>query len=301
MRRADVVDLVLLALIWGASFLFIREALDDFSPLALVAIRLGLGTLTLALVIAITRQSLDGWRSKWPALAVLGVSGAVLPFLLISYGELLIPTGLTAILNATTPLFTAPIAHLWVGGLDRLTPLKVFGIVLGFVGVAVLLGVGTAGVTGDTLLGGGAVLLASLSYAFASVWTRDRLQNSPRLLAPLGQTTFGFLYVAPLTLWALPDHLPRLTAAGSLVALGVLGTGLAYLLYFRLIRNVGATRATLVTYLLPCTAVIYGIVLLHERPEANTFVGLALVLTGISCTLGLLPRLRPFRTVPSQD
>lgn len=301
MRRVDLADLILLALIWGASFLFIREALDDFSPLALVAIRLFLGTITLALVIAITRQRLDGWRSRWPALAVLGVAGAVAPFLLISFGELLIPTGLTAILNATTPLFTAPIAHLWVGGPDRLSWAKVFGILLGFGGVALLLGVGTTGMTSDTFVGGGAVLLASLSYAFASVWTRDRLQNTPPLLAPIGQTTFGFLYVAPLVVPTLPHHLPRWTAAGSLFALGVLGTGLAYLLYFRLIRNVGATRATLVTYLLPCTAVLYGIVLLHEHPGANTFVGLALVLTGISFTLGLLPRSRAAPAVASPD
>jgi len=300
-RRGDLADLVLLALIWGASFLFIREALDDFSPIALVAIRLFLGTATLALVIAITRQRLEGWRSKWPALGVLGVSGALLPFLLISFGELHIPTGLTAILNATTPLFTAPIAHQWVGGLDRLTLPKVFGIGLGFIGVAVLLGVGTSGVTGDALVGGSAVLLASLSYAFASVWTRDRLQKSPPLLAPIGQTTFGFLYLAPFTLPALPDHLPSPTAAGSLFALGVLGTGLAYLLYFRLIRNVGATRATLVTYLLPCTAVLYGIVLLHERPGVNTFAGLALVLTGISFTLGLLPRSRRAAAVAGEE
>ncbi len=290
MRRADLADLLLLSLIWGASFLFIREALDDFDPVALVAVRLLLGMGALVVVVLLGRHRITGWRQKWPALAVLGLTAAALPFLLISYGELHISSGLAAILNATTPLFTAPIAHGWVGGADRLTPAKVIGIVIGFIGVAVLLGVGISNVTADTLWGGGAVLLASLAYAFSSVFNRDQLQGAPALLGPLGQSGFGFVILAPFAFRSLPNHLPSLHALVSLLALGVLGTGLAYLLYFRLIRNVGATRATLVTYLLPCTAVLWGALLLHEHPGPNTFLGLVLVLTGISFTLGFVRR-----------
>ncbi len=292
MRRADLADLLLLGLMWGASFLFIKEALADFTPVTLVTVRLLLGVLTIAVIVAIGRHSLAGFQAKWPALALLGVSNAILPFVLISWGELYIPTGLAAILNATTPLFAAPIAHGWVGSQDRLTVPKGVGIVVGFVGVVVLLGVGRSSVTSEALLGGGAVLLASLAYAFSSVFARARLQAAPPLLAPIGQSGFGFLLLAPLALPVLPSHLPGLRAVASLLALGVLGTGVAYLLYFRLIRNVGPTRAVLVTYLLPCTAVFWGILLLHERPGPNVFVGLVLILTGISFTLGLVPRVR---------
>lgn len=295
MRRADLVDLVVLGLIWGASYFFIKEALADFTPVALVATRLLLGAGTLVLIATIRRQSLAGWRRCWLALAVLGISNAILPFVLISYGELHISTGLAAILNATTPLFAAPIAHVWVASQDRMTVSKVVGILVGFVGVAVLMGVGIERVTTDVVLGGGAVLLSSVAYAFSSVFARDRLRGTPPLLGPLGQSGFGFLLLAPFALPVLPDHVPGRSAVASLLALGILGTGLAYLLYFRLIQNVGPTRAVLVTYLLPCTAVLWGIVLLHERPGPNVFLGLALVLTGISFTLGVVHGLRGVR------
>jgi drug/metabolite transporter (DMT)-like permease len=287
MRRADVGILLLLSLIWGASFLFIKEALPDFSPAAVAGIRLLLGAVTLAPVVWLGKQSLEGWRDVWPALAVLAICNAVVPFVLINWGELYIATGLAAILNATTPLFTAPIAHVWAGARDRLTFGKLVGVAVGFLGVVVLLGVGEAAASRNALLGGGAVLIASLAYAFSSVFARRHLVGRPPLLGPVGQTVFGSLFLLPLTLTGLPHHPPGLKAVASLLALGILGTGFAYLLYFHLIRTTGATRAVLVTYLLPCTALLWGVLLLHERPGANAFAGLGLILLGVTLTLGL--------------
>jgi len=296
-RRADLFDLLLLGLLWGASFLFIKEALADFNPVALVAIRLFLGAATLAAIVTLGRLSLAGWGTKWPALAALALSNAVVPFLLISFGEVYIDSGLAGVLNATTPLFAAPIARVWVGRREGLTPVKVLGIVIGFIGVAVLLRVGVSGLTHPVLLGGGAVLAASASYAFSSVFAHQHLQGTPALLGPVGQSGFGFLFLAPLAIWLRPDHWPGVLPLGSLLALGIVGTGVAYLLYFRLIRNVGPTRAVLVTYLLPCTAVLWGVFLLHERVGWNTVAGLALVLAGITLTLGVARRLPGVRIV----
>ncbi len=291
MRRADLLDLFLLGLLWGASFLFIKEALADFNPVALVALRLFLGAATLAAIVALGRLSLAGWRAKWPALAVLALINAVVPFLLISFGEVYIDSGLAGVLNATTPLFAAPVARVWLGRREGLTPVKVVGILIGFIGVAVLLGVGVSSLTPSALLGGGAVLAASMSYAVSSVFAHQHLEGTPPLLGPLGQSGFGVLFLAPPAIWLWPDHWPGVLPLGSLLALGIVGTGVAYLLYFRLIRNVGPTRAVLVTYLLPCTAVLWGVLLLHERVGWNTVAGLALVLVGITLTLGVARRL----------
>jgi drug/metabolite transporter (DMT)-like permease len=288
LRRRDLVDLIVLALIWGASFLFIKVGLQDFAPVDVVGIRLFLGAVTMALIVAIGHFSIAGWQRRLPALLMVGVTGTAIPFALISWGELHVSSGLAAILNSTTPFFAAPIAHLWLGTQDRLTAAKVTGILVGFVGVVVLLGNGTAGATGASLLGGIAVLGASLSYGVNIVFVRRHLHDAPALLPPLGQTVMGTLVTAPFAIAALPHHQPQWLPVLSLVGLGVLGTGVAYLFYFRLIRHVGPTRTSMVTYLVPFTAVIYGIVLLHEPMAASVFAGLALILLGIGFTLGMV-------------
>ncbi len=301
MRRGDLVDLLLLALIWGASFLFIKVGLRDFSVWDVVGIRLLLGAVTLVLIVVVGRYSLAGWRRALPVLVIIGATGSAIPFLLITDGEVHISSSLAAILNATTPFFAAPISHLWLGSQDRLTPSKLLGIVIGFLGVAVLLGIGTSSLAGASLLGGGAVLLASLSYALNLVIVRARLQGVPPLLPPLGQSVFAGLMVAPFALTSLPQHGVHLLPVLSLVGLGVLGTGIAYLFYFRLIRNVGPTRTSMVTYLLPCTALIYGVVLLNEPATANIVAGLALVLVGIGLTLGMIRLPAAWRPAPSHE
>ena len=301
MRRRDLVDLLLLALIWGASFLFIKVGLRDFSVWDVVAIRLLLGAATLVLIVALGRYATAGWRQTIPILVLIGATGSAIPFLLITYGELHISSSLAAILNATTPFFAALISHSWLGSQDRLTLSKGLGIVIGFLGVAVLLGIGTSSLAGASLLGGGAVLLASLSYAVNLVIVRARLQGVPPMLPPLGQSVFATLLVAPFALATLPGHAVHLLPVLAVVGLGVLGTGIAYLFYFRLIRNVGPTRTSMVTYLLPCTALIYGVVLLHEAATANIVAGLALVLLGIGLTLGMVRVPAALRPATSQD
>lgn len=288
MRRGDYVDLILLALIWGASFLFIKVGLQDFAPVDVVGIRLLLGAVTMMLIVAIGHFSITGWQRGLPALFAIGVTGTAIPFTLISWGELHISSGLAAILNSTTPFFAAPIAHIWLGTEDRLTVAKATGILVGFIGVVILLGVGTTSLTTASLLGGIAVLGASLSYGVNIVFVRRHLHDAPALLPPLGQTVMGTLVMAPLAIAAFPHQRPQLLPVLSLCGLGVLGTGIAYLFYFRLIRHVGPTRTSMVTYLVPFTAVLYGIILLHEPIAANIVAGLALILAGIGLTLGMI-------------
>jgi len=287
-RRRDLVDLIVLALIWGASFLFIKVGLRDFSPANVVFIRLLLGTATLALIVVLGQFSLAGWRQALPVLLVIGATGSALPFILITYGEVHISSSLAAILNASTPFFAAPLAHAFLGSQDRLSASKLLGMGVGFVGVAVLLGVGTASLAGASALGSAAVLLASLSYAGNLVIVRARLHGAPPMLAPLGQTVSASIMLAPFGLTTLPRHGLHLSPLLSVLGLGVLGTGIAYLLYFRLLRQVGPTRTSMVTYLLPCTALIYGVVLLGEPATANILAGLILVLLGIGLTLEMI-------------
>lgn len=301
MRRRDLVDLILLALIWGGSFLFIKVGLQDFTPVGVVGVRLLLGALTMLLIVVVGRFSVAGWWRRLPELLLLGVTGTAVPFTLISWGELHISSGLAAILNSTTPFFAAPIAHLWLGRQDRLNMAKVIGILVGFVGVVILLGIGRANLTGASFLGGIAVLVASLSYAVNIVFIRRNLHDAPGLLPPLGQSIMGTVVVAPLALASLPHHQPHLLPVLSLVALGVLGTGVAYLFWFRLIRHVGPTRTSMVTYLVPFTAVVYGIVLLHESIAANIVAGLALILIGVGLTLGMIPLPGALRPAPARD
>lgn len=301
MRRGDLVDLTVLALIWGASFLFIKVGLRDFSPQDVVWIRLLLGTATLGLIVAVGRFSVAGWSRHLPVLVLIGATGSAVPFLLISYGEVHITSSLAAILNASTPFFAAPLAHATLGRQDRLTVAKLLGIVIGFVGVALLLGIGTSSLAGASLVGGAAVLMASLSYAVNLVIVRARLHGLAPMLAPLGQTVTATAMLTPLALVALPQHGIHVFPVLSLLGLGVLGTGVAYVLYFRLLRNVGPTRTSMVTYLLPCTALIYGVVLLHEPVTANILAGLLLVLLGIGLTLGMIRLPSLLKPAPTPD
>lgn len=254
----------------------------------MVGIRLILGAATLAVIVIAGRLSIAGWQRTLPVLVLIGATGSAIPFLLITFGELHISSSLAAILNASTPFFAAPLSHVVLGRQDRLTLGKLLGIGVGFVGVAVLLGIGTSSLAGASVLGGAAVLLASLSYAVNLVIVRSRLHGVPPMLPPVGQTVSASLMLAPFALTALPRHPVHLLPVLSLLGLGVLGTGIAYLLFFRLIRHVGPTRTSMVTYLLPCTALIYGVVLLHELATANIVAGLALVLVGIGLTLGMI-------------
>jgi drug/metabolite transporter (DMT)-like permease len=292
MRLRDYVVLFALALIWGASFLFIKVAIQDVTPAMLVAGRLLFSIATLSLIVAARPSLFAGWRRYWRLAVLAGLVNIALPFLLISWGETRIASGVASILNATTPLFTVILASWWPGnGHEALSGSRVAGVLLGFIGVGVLIGPGALSFAGAGLgstIGELAVLVAAAAYGVGALLARG-FAGSGQLVGPLTMQVAALVYTLPVVvLTGVPTHVPSPRAFAMMAVLGVLGTAVAYLLYFSLIRNVGASRTTIVTYLLPCTALIWGVTLLGETVSWNTLAGLLLVLLGTVVTNGTL-------------
>jgi len=288
MKLKEYLVLFILAALWGASFLFIKVAIEDMTPLTLVAVRLVLGSLGLLLVLPFKPSIMSGWQRRLWGFFVVAIFNAVIPYLAISWGEVYIPSGMAAILNATTPLVVVIVSHWWPGG-ERLTWRRASGVLIGFLGVGLLVGP-TAFTTASSnlfLFGALLVFIGSASYAFGSLFALRMLSGLPMMQPAIGQTAMGAVVLAPIATIAFilqPQqtlHIPLGLALGSAAALALGGTSLAYICYYWLIVRVGPTRTLIVTYLLPCTALIYGALLLHEPVGVNAIGGLALVLTGI--------------------
>jgi len=282
-RWKDWAAFWLLGLIWGSSFLWIRIAVQEIGPFMLVALRVLIGALALALVAVIARPALPHSPRVYLAMAVLGLFNTALPFVLISWGETRIPSSLASILNGTVPLFTILIAHTVLHD-DRITLPRVLGLLVGFAGVVVLLSKDLEpGAIHASLLGQAAVILAAVSYAGASVFARMQVHSvSPvaNALLPLIAADL-FMWLA-LPVFESPLRFPALPLTWvALIWLGVLGSCVAYLLYFHLIRQWGPTRSTMVTYVFPVVGLILGILFLNEQADWHLMAGSALIVAGI--------------------
>ena len=281
MRPSDAARLVLLGGIWGSSFLFIKVALEDLTPTQIVASRIAIGAVLLIALLHARGGRVPRDRQLLRTLTVMAFIGNIVPFALITWGEQYITSSLAAILNSTTPLFTVLIAAAVLES-EALRAMRLAGVVAGFAGVGVIVGFETTG----SIEGMVAVTIASLSYAAGFVYARRHL--SGRDLPPLTLPATQLLISAVLTLpWALVDFVrtpPSLTmdATASTLALGLLGTGWAYVLYYRLIADIGATSASFVTYLIPIFGIGLGAVVLNEDLGVNTLAGAALVIGGIA-------------------
>ena len=274
----------LLGLIWGSSFLWIRIAVQEIGPVTLVSLRLLFGVLGLAAVSLWVRPTLPRDGRTWALLALLGITNTAIPFVLISWGEIHIPSAWAAILNGTTPLFTIVIAHFFLHD-DRITIMRLIGLAVGFVGVIALLSrdLGAA-LSASSLPAQGAVLLAALFYAGSSVFARSRFRG----VAPVVHALLP-LVAADMVVWFLlpsvesPVRLPVLPMTWIALAwLGLLGSCLAYLLYYYLIHAWGPTRATLVTYVFPPVGLVLGILFLHEVADWRLLVGSGLIMGSIA-------------------
>ena len=284
-----------LALIWGASFMLIKVAVEEVSPATVAAGRLTASVITLGVIVAFRRQFVAGWRKYWRLGIITGIANIVIPFILIPWGETHIPSGTASILNATTPLFTVILANWWIGlGHETLTARRALSVLVGFVGVAVTIGPAAFSLVShgaDGLIGELAVLIAAASYGVGGLLSR-RFTGSSRLVGPLCTQVPALIITGLVAVsWNPPTQLPSLKVIGAIAILGALGTGIAYLLYFWLIYHVGPTRTSLVTYLLPCTALIWGGLLLKESVTWNALAGLALVLLGTVLANGTLTAL----------
>lgn len=276
-------DLLLLGSIWGASFLTIRLALFEVSVLSSVCHRVGWAALLLWGILLLRRHKVPAHFGFWGACLGMGVLNNVIPFTLMTWGQLHIETGLTSILNATTAIWAALAAAL-VFADEHLTLQRSAGIVLGFAGVATIVGPSALSSLDLQSLAQLAVIAGTLSYALASIWARKFLGGVDPIVAAAGMLTASTAMLVPATLLleGNVDMPTSPTGAGAIAYYAIVSTALAYLLYYRLVRSAGAGGAMLVTLIIPPVAIVLGAVVLGERLGANAFAGLALLAVGLT-------------------
>lgn len=288
MKPFDIGELVLLAALWGASFLFMRVGAPEFGPIALAAMRVGLASVLLVPLLA-SRGRLADLRTHWKGLLLVGALNSAIPFALFTFAALSITAGLSSIVNATTPLWTAVVAFVWLRqGLARL---RVLGLVIGFAGVAFLAWDKASFKPGADHSGLWALLAcacATLCYGIAANATKRYLAGVSPLAVATGSQFAAALMLALPAAWLWPAVPPGAVAWGAVLALATLCTALAYVLYFRLMSRVGPTNAVSVTFLIPLFAILWGALFLGEAVTAQMVAGGAIVLVGIALALGLV-------------
>jgi len=295
-RRAWLL-MAILAALWGASYLFIKVALDDgVPPIFVVFSRVVLGAAVLV-TLALATGALRAVSGRWGPIAFMSIVQVVVPFLLITYGERYIASSLAGILVAAVPIFTALIA-VRVDQDERPRGIGAVGVVVGIVGVALLFGVDLSADT-EALLGGLMILLAALGYAVGGLFLKHHLGDMPPLGLAASTMIVATLILLPVAVFELPSATPSLEATASLLVLGAGGTGIAFVIFYTLIATVGPSRASLVTYIAPGYAVLYGVWLLSEPLTAGSILGLILILAG--SWLAAQGRIRPGGGQPSAE
>ncbi len=281
MHRREVVLLLTLASIWGASFLFIKLGVDEVEPAVVVLGRLVVGVAVLVPVVLL-RGAIPDLRAMWIPCVVLGALNNAVPYWLIAFAETRIDSGLAAVIQAAAPILTVVLATR-IDPSQRVRGLRLVGVAVGFVGVALLVGVQE----GSQLVGALAVLGTATCYAVSVLYAGRTVRSFPPLEVAIGQLGVGMLLALPFGLAQLPSEAPPAKAVAAIVALGALSTGVAYLLYFTLIARAGASRAILVTYLVPAFALVYGTVFLDEPVTVSALAGLVLILGGTALGTGM--------------
>lgn len=290
-RRAWALFTAMSAL-WGLPYLLIKVAVVELEPTFLVFARLGMAAVVLA-PIAAASGAFKGIRRHWQRLVLIGVIGIVAPFLLIAYGEQHITSSLAALLVASDPLFIVLLAFPFDPS-ERPTGTRLVGLLLGFVGVGVLVGVDVGG-DAFRALGAAMVLLAALCYALSALLVKG-LRGVPMLGSVTSTLTVATVVLAPVALMNLPTRMPAQATLISLAALGLACTAVAYAIYFSLITEAGASRASIITYVNPAVAVLLGVLILSEPLTAGTIAGCVLILIGCALATGLVAGLhRPPR------
>lgn len=304
-RRMGLMEwglLMALSVLWGGSFFFNGVIVRQLPPLTAVALRLVLAALVLVLLIRAIGLSLPRERRVWTAFFGMGLLNNVVPFSLIVWGQTQITSSLAAILNATTPLFAAIVAHVLTAD-EKLTRHKLVGIMAGFAGVAIMISPSALSGLGDRALAQFAVLGAALSYALAGVFGRRfKAMGVAPLQTATGQITASAVMLVPVALlvdrpWTLPG--PSLSVWAAVAGIALLSTALAYVLFFRILATAGASHLMLVTFLIPVSTMLLGWLWLGEFLEARQFVGMALIAAGLVAIDGrLLAALKSRRRTP---
>lgn len=280
--------LLILGAVWGASFLFIGVAVPEFGPLRLMFMRVLIAGLILLVVARVTQRQTSlretlRLRENWRKYLIVGLLNSALPFTLIAFSELRLTVSLAAILNSTTPLFTALVAAVW--GSEQLTGRKVMGVLLGVAGVAVLVGGAPLALDRGILVAVLASLLAAFSYGVATVYAAKHISGLPAAYASTTQLLAAAVWLVVPAAVAAPIR-PSPTAVGALAALILVSTTFAYLLYFFLLKNVGPTRTASVTFLVPVFGSLWAILFLHESFSPGMLLGLAIILVSVGLVTG---------------
>ncbi len=297
MNPRFLIQLLLLGAIWGASFPFMLVAVVEFTPLALIEVRVAVGAVLLTTILAI-RGELASLRGRTWQFLVLGAINSAIPFSLFAFAAQYQTAGLSSVLNSTAPLFGALVAFLWLG--ERLRVAQTVGLLLGFGGVVIL-------ASGKSTLGGNLVaiaagLLAALLYGVAAHFSKRNFQGCPPLAVSSGSLIGASVLLLPTMPWSLSDQMPSIKAWACAFALGILCTGIAYMLYFRMIKNYGASRSMTVAYLIPIFGVIWGGIFLKEPITLTMLIGGTVVLVGtILVTRAAKVVQAPIATQPSAE
>ena len=304
MNRSDWLILGTLAVIWGGAFFFIGVAVKHVHPLTYVWLRLTIAAAAMWIFLRFKGEKLGLPASAWGSILLLALLNNALPFTLFGWGQTHIASGLASILNATTPIWGVVVAHVLTDD-ERLTPRKIAGVILGFGGVATMIGPSLLSSLGTNAMAQLACVTASLSYALAAVWARRfRRQGISPMSVTTGQLTAGALVMLPMSMlidrpWT--NALPPLPAWAAIVALALFCTAFGYVLYFRLIATSGATNAFLVTLLVPPVAILLGALFLNETLAPQDFIGLGLIALGLAAIDGrLLNRFSARRPLPRE-
>lgn len=289
--------LLLLSAIWGGSFYFFAILIKELPVFTIVFFRVFLATAALWLVVLAKRMKPPKGWAQWKDYFVMGLLNNVIPFSLIVWGESRVAPGLAAVLNATTPFFTVLIAHAFTAN-ERLSWYRLAGALTGLIGVAALVGVDSIKSLGGDLIMQLAIVLAAVFYGFSTVWAR-RFSNMPPIVNAASQTAASSVMLLPLMLvfdhpWALP--MPSNLALFSQLGLALVCTAVAYILFFTILKRAGSTNISLVTFLVPISAIILGAVLLNEQITLNHILGMAVIGVGLALIDGRIPA-KLFQTV----
>ena len=289
MKLRDAVDLLVLAAVWGASFLFMRIAAPEFGSVVLVQLRVTIGALFL-LPVFMVRGQISELRIHWKKLGLLGAINSAIPFCLLTYSTLYLTGGFASILNATAPLFGALIAWLWLA--DKLDGSRIAGLLIGLAGVITLvwnkIGLGA----GDVSVAIFAAILASAFYGIGANYTKRYAGEVSSLAIATGSQIGAAIVLLPATMFLWPAGPISAPAWISVAIMGIASTGIAYVLYFRLIANVGPAKAISVTYLVPVFAVFWGAMFIDESVTTTMIFGCAIILIGTALATGALPLAR---------
>ena len=289
MKAKDSVDLILLAAVWGASFLFMRMGAPEFGVVALTQLRMLIGALFLLPVLKL-RVGFDELPGNWKPLTMLGFYNSAIPFLFLTYATLYVTGGFSSVINATAPLWGALVAWVWLS--QRMSKTGVVGLILGFVGVGVLAGDAESLASPGATLAVAAAAAGAFFYGIGANYAKRYTQHMNSLSVATGSMLFPAIILTPFAIYFWPDVQPSMRAWGALVAMGIFSTGFAYILYFRLIANVGPAKAITVAYLIPAFAVVWGALFIDEKVTLLMIVGCLIIFLGTALVTGVFQRKR---------